>query len=218
MSLDIILSKVQEAEKKSGRGKGSVKVIAVSKVQPIERIEHVLNQGHRIFGENRVQETLRKWPSLIEKYGEIELHLVGSLQTNKVKDALQIFNVIHSVDREKLVLKIANEAQRLGHCPELFIQVNTGNEIQKAGINFENLEKLFSLAKERYSLPVVGLMCLPPINLNSDKFFKILKSSADKLNLKELSMGMSSDFENAVTNGSTFLRLGTLIMGERNII
>jgi len=215
MSLDIILSKVQEAEKKSGRGKGSVKVIAVSKVQPIERIEHVLNQGHRIFGENRVQETLRKWPSLIEKYGEIELHLVGSLQTNKVKDALQIFNVIHSVDREKLVLKIANEAQRLGHCPELFIQVNTGNEIQKAGINFENLEKLFSLAKERYSLPVVGLMCLPPVSDSSLVHFKKLLRINKTLGLSRVSMGMSSDFEDAIELGSTDVRIGSAIFGPR---
>ena len=215
MSLDIILSKVQEAEKKSGRGKGSVKVIAVSKVQPIERIEHVLNQGHRIFGENRVQETLRKWPSLIEKYGEIELHLVGSLQTNKVKDALQIFNVIHSVDREKLVLKIANEAQRLGHCPELFIQVNTGNEIQKAGITFQNLEKLFSLAKERYSLPVVGLMCLPPVSDSSLVHFKKLLRINTTLGLSRVSMGMSSDFEDAIELGSTDVRIGSAIFGPR---
>ena len=215
MSLDLILSKIQGAEKKAGRDKGSVKVIAVSKVQPIERIKNVLDQGHRIFGENRVQETLRKWPSLIEKYGEIELHLVGSLQTNKVKDALQIFDVIHSVDREKLVLKLANEAQRLGHCPDLFIQVNTGNELQKAGITFENVEKLFSLAKERYSLPVVGLMCLPPISDSSLVHFKKLLSINKTLGLSRVSMGMSSDFEDAIELGSTDVRIGSAIFGPR---
>ena len=133
MSLDNILNKVKVAEKQGYREKGSVKLIAVSKVQPIERIEHVLAKGHRVFGENRIQEALKKWPPLIDKYGKVELHLVGYLQTNKVKEAMQNFQVIHSLDREKLVFKIEAEAQRLGNCPELFIKVNTGMKFKKLG-------------------------------------------------------------------------------------
>ena len=215
MSLDKVLNKVEAAEKKAGRTKNSVKVIAISKVQPISRIELVLEKGHRIFGENRIQETLDKWPSLIEKYEEIELHLVGSLQTNKVKVAMQFFKVIHSVDREKLVLKIENEAQKLGTCPELFIQVNIGNESQKSGVALDNIEELFSLAKVRYSLPVVGLMCLPPVNNSSLIYFKEIYKINQNLGLKRISMGMSSDFEDAIKLGSTDVRIGSALFGKR---
>tara|TARA_B100000902_G_scaffold355808_1_gene369016 strand:- start:1347 stop:1997 length:651 start_codon:yes stop_codon:yes gene_type:complete len=215
MSLDKILSKVEKATKKAGRNKDDVKVIAISKVQPIERIKRVLNQGHRIFGENRIQDSLNKWPSLIEKYGKIELHLVGALQTNKVKEAARFFNVIHSIDREKLVFKLEVEAQKLGSCPELFIQVNTGNELQKAGVSLEYLEDLFSLAKERYSLPVVGLMCLPPIEESPLIHFKKLARLNKRLGLSRISMGMSSDFEDAIQAGSTDVRIGSALFGSR---
>lgn len=216
MSLDDILTKVAVAEKKNKREQGSVKLIAVSKVQPLERIEQVLAKGHRVFGENRIQETMIKWPPLIEKYGEVELHLVGSLQTNKVKEAMQNFQVIHSVDREKLVLKIESEAQRLGNCPELFIQVNTGDEIQKAGVALEKLEDLFKLAKDIYSLPVVGLMCLPPVSEASLEHFLILSRLKAHLGLSRLSMGMSSDFEEAIKSGSTDVRVGSALFGLRS--
>ena len=215
MSIDKILSKVEKAAKKAGRNKDDVKVIAISKVQPLERIERVLNRGHRIFGENRIQDSLNKWPSLIEKYGKIELHLVGALQTNKVKEAVGFFNVIHSIDREKLVFKLEVEAQKLGSCPELFIQVNTGNELQKAGVSLEYLEDLFSLAKERYSLPVVGLMCLPPIEDSPLIHFEKLSKLSKGLGLSRISMGMSSDFEDAIQAGSTDVRIGSALFGPR---
>ena len=215
MSIDKILSKVEKAAKKAGRNKDDVKVIAISKVQPLERIERVLNRGHRIFGENRIQDSLNKWPSLIEKYGKIELHLVGALQTNKVKEAVRFFNVIHSIDREKLVFKLEVEAQKLGSCPELFIQVNTGNELQKAGVSLEYLEELFSLAKERYSLPVVGLMCLPPIEDSPLIHFEKLSKLSKGLGLSRISMGMSSDFEDAIQAGSTDVRIGSALFGPR---
>tara|TARA_B100000579_G_scaffold56878_1_gene40555 strand:+ start:195 stop:845 length:651 start_codon:yes stop_codon:yes gene_type:complete len=215
MSIDKILSKVEKAAKKAGRNKDDVKVIAISKVQPLERIERVLNRGHRIFGENRIQDSLNKWPSLIEKYGKIELHLVGALQTNKVKEAVRFFNVIHSIDREKLVFKLEVEAQKLGSCPELFIQVNTGNELQKAGVSLEYLEGLFSLAKERYSLPVVGLMCLPPIEDSPLIHFEKLSKLSKGLGLSRISMGMSSDFEDAIQAGSTDVRIGSALFGPR---
>ena len=215
MSIDKILSKVEKAAKKAGRNKDDVKVIAISKVQPLERIERVLNRGHRIFGENRIQDSLNKWPSLIEKYGKIELHLVGALQTNKVKEAVRFFNVIHSIDREKLVFKLEVEAQKLGSCPELFIQVNTGNELQKAGVSLEYLEGLFNLAKERYSLPVVGLMCLPPIEDSPLIHFEKLSKLSKGLGLSRISMGMSSDFEDAIQAGSTDVRIGSALFGPR---
>ena len=216
MSLDSILNKVKVAEKQGYREKGSVKLIAVSKVQPIERIEHVLAKGHRVFGENRIQEALKKWPPLIEKYGKVELHLVGYLQTNKVKEAMQNFQVFHSLDREKLVFKIEAEAQRLGNCPELFIQVNTGNEIQKAGVALEKLEELYKLAKDKYSLPVVGLMCLPPFDEPPLGHFLSLSRLKSDLGLPRLSMGMSGDFEEAIKSGSTDIRVGSALFGLRS--
>ena len=174
MSLEKILSKVEIAKEEAGRLKDEINVIAVSKVQPLARIKKVLEQGHRVFGENRVQESLEKWPKLINEYGEVELHLVGALQTNKVKEAMKLFNVIHSIDREKLILKISNEAQKIGFCPELFIQVNTGNENQKAGVIIDEVDYILELAKVKHSLPIVGLMCLPPMHDSPLNHFKIL--------------------------------------------
>ena len=214
MSLEKILSKVETAKKDSGRQNDKINVIAVSKVQPIARIKKVLNEGHRLFGENRVQESLEKWPKLIDEYGKIELHLVGSLQTNKVKDAMNLFDVIHSIDREKLIVKIANEAQNLGFCPDLFIQVNTGNETQKAGVKKEEVTKLLELAK-LHSLPIIGLMCLPPINELPSDHFKILNRIAKEHNIKRVSMGMSNDFEDAIKFGATDIRIGSAIFGPR---
>jgi pyridoxal phosphate enzyme (YggS family) len=214
MSLEKILSKVETAKKDSGRQNDKINVIAVSKVQPIARIKKVLNEGHRLFGENRVQESLEKWPKLIDEYGKIELHLVGSLQTNKVKDAMNLFDVIHSIDREKLIVKIANEAQNLGFCPDLFIQVNTGNETQKAGVKKEEVTKLLELAK-LHSLPIIGLMCLPPIDELPSDHFKILNRIAKEHNLQRVSMGMSNDFEDAIKFGATDIRIGSAIFGPR---
>ena len=215
MSLEKILSKVEIAKEQAGRQKDIVNVIAVSKVQPIPRIKKVLDQGHRVFGENRVQESLDKWPKFISEYGKVELHLVGALQTNKVKEAMKLFNVIHSIDREKLILKISNEAQKIGFCPDLFIQVNTGDEDQKSGVKIHELNNILELAKLKYSLPIVGLMCLPPINEPPSNHFKILYEIAKKYDLPRVSMGMSNDFEEAIKLGATDVRIGSAIFGQR---
>jgi len=197
-------------EKHSKKGK----IIAISKNHPLESVLEAINKGVYIFGENRVQESLEKWPKLIDEYGKIELHLVGSLQTNKVKDAMNLFDVIHSIDREKLIVKISNEAQNLGFCPDLFIQVNTGNETQKAGVKKEEVTKLLELAK-LHSLPIIGLMCLPPINELPSDHFKILNRIAKEHNLQRVSMGMSNDFEDAIKFGATDIRIGSAIFGPR---
>jgi|TARA_B100000925_G_scaffold124661_1_gene92766 hypothetical protein len=215
MSLEKILSKVEIAKEEAGRLKDEINVIAVSKVQPLARIKKVLEQGHRVFGENRVQESLEKWPKLINEYGEVELHLVGALQTNKVKEAMKLFNVIHSIDREKLILKISNEAQKIGFCPELFIQVNTGNENQKAGVIIDEVDYILELAKVKHSLPIVGLMCLPPIHDSPLNHFKILYEIAKKHELPRVSMGMSNDFVDAIKLGATDVRIGSAIFGKR---
>ena len=215
MSLEKILSKVEIAKEQAGRQKDIVNVIAVSKVQPIPRIKKVLDQGHRVFGENRVQESLDKWPKFISEYGKVELHLVGALQTNKVKEAMKLFNVIHSIDREKLILKISNEAQKIGFCPDLFIQVNTGDEDQKSGIKINELTNMLELAKLKYSLPIVGLMCLPPINESPSNHFKILYEIAKNYELPRISMGMSNDFVEAIKLGATDVRIGSAIFGQR---
>ena len=215
MSLENIKSKVENIKAKSFRKQEPVNIIAVSKVQPISKIVEVLEKGHRTFGENRVQETLEKWPILMEKYEKVELHLVGSLQTNKVKEAIKLFNVIHSIDREKLILKISNEAQKVGFCPDLFIQVNTGNEIQKSGVKLDDLTDLLDLAKFKHSLPVIGLMCLPPSNEIPSIHFKKLYEAAQQHELSRISMGMSNDFEEAIRCGATDVRIGSAIFGPR---
>ena len=215
MSLENIKSKVEAIQAKCFRKQEPVNIIAVSKVQPISKIVEVLEKGHRTFGENRVQETLEKWPILMEKYEKVELHLVGSLQTNKVKEAIKLFNVIHSIDREKLILKISNEAQKVGFCPNLFIQVNTGNEIQKSGVKLDDLTDLLDLAKFKHSLPVIGLMCLPPANEIPSIHFKKLYEAAQQHELTRISMGMSNDFEEAIMCGATDVRIGSAIFGPR---
>ena len=215
MSLEKILSAIENSKLQLNRQDDLVKVIAVSKVQPLSRIKKVLDKGHRIFGENRVQESLDKWPKLISEYGKVELHLVGALQSNKIKDAMKLFNVIHSIDREKLILKISNEAQKLGYCPDLFIQVNTGNEPQKAGVQLEEVTNILELAIFKHSLPVIGLMCLPPVKEVASKHFKILQETAFKNDLQRLSMGMSNDFEDAIKFGATDVRIGSAIFGQR---
>ena len=152
---------------------------------------------------------------MINEYGEVELHLVGALQTNKVKEAMKLFNVIHSIDREKLILKISNEAQKIGFCPELFIQVNTGNENQKAGVIINEVDYILELAKVKHSLPIVGLMCLPPIHDSPLNHFKTLYEIAKKHELPRVSMGMSNDFVDAIKLGATDVRIGSAIFGQR---
>ena len=189
-------------------------VIAVSKTFEISHISPLIDYGHYIYGENRVQEAKRKWEGLLIKNKNLNIHLIGGLQTNKAKDAVKLFSCIHSVDREKLVdaLFIAEESLKLKR--EYFLQVNTGNEDQKSGVNINNLEQLYKYTKRK--LNVVGLMCIPPINEDSKKHFETLRELAKKLNLNELSMGMSDDYLKAGLTGATYVRIGSKIFGQRD--
>ena len=213
--LEIIKKQIAELEIDAGQKKGSVKLIAVSKTKPMDQIMPVIGEGQFHFGENKVQEAVLKWQELKEKNKTIELHLLGPLQSNKVKKVFGIFDYIHSLDRKSLAEKISDEVQRKGFCPKIFIQVNTGLEKQKAGIEPENLSEFIKTIRKFMSLNIVGLMCIPPINDIPEKHFKFLKKLADENGLPELSMGMSSDYKAAIRNGATYIRVGTAIFGSR---
>jgi pyridoxal phosphate enzyme (YggS family) len=214
MSLNSIKLLVSSHEKKLGAIEGSTSIIAVSKLQPNERVELVLKSGHRIFGENRVQEAHAKWPKFKEKFKNVELHLLGPLQRNKVRDAVRLFDFIHTVDNIKLAQRISLIMEETGRCPKLFIQVNTGNEPQKAGVDVDNLENLLTVCSE-LRLPVVGLMCIPPVLEDPSPHFEILRTLKEKYGLSELSMGMSNDFEKAILAGASYIRVGSAIFGQR---
>ena len=214
MSLEDIKKRIHQTEVNFSRSVGETKLIAVSKVQPNNRIKSVLDQGHRIFGENRIQEAQSKWPAFKEKYEDVELHIIGPLQTNKTRAAMKLADSIHTVDRPKLAKTIARIAQELGRCPKLFVQVNTGDEQQKSGVLPNETE---SFVKEclGMDLPVKGLMCIPPINEEASLHFALLKKISESCGLKYLSMGMSADFEKAISFGATHIRVGSAIFGER---
>ncbi|WP_109310663.1 MULTISPECIES: YggS family pyridoxal phosphate-dependent enzyme [Ruegeria] len=214
MSLHDITARIAKAESAAGRLAGSTKLIAVSKVQPNERVEAVLSQGHRCFGENRVQEAAEKWPGFKEQFSGIDLHLIGPLQTNKARQAIELFNAIHSVDRPKLAKTLARLAQEVGHCPDLFIQVNTGEEEQKAGIMPVDADAFIAECRE-LDLPVQGLMAIPPVEEEPSLHFALLAKIAERNGLEGLSMGMSGDFEQAIALGATHVRVGSAIFGER---
>ncbi|MEX5563516.1 YggS family pyridoxal phosphate-dependent enzyme [Pseudophaeobacter sp. 1A16562] len=214
MSLEEIKTRIAKAEEAAGRAPGSVHLIAVSKVQPNERVEAVLEEGHRCFGENRVQEAAGKWPGFAERFDGIDLHLIGPLQSNKARQAMELFDSIHSVDRPKLAKAIARLAQELGHCPDLFIQVNTGEEEQKAGILPADADAFISECRA-LDLPIKGLMCIPPVDEEPALHFALLAKIAARNGLDGLSMGMSSDFETAIALGATHVRVGSAIFGER---
>ena len=214
MSLQEITARITKAEQDADREAGSVKLIAVSKVQPNERVEAVLNEGHRIFGENRVQEAAGKWPGFRETFQGIDLHLIGPLQTNKARQAFGLFQAIHSLDRPKLAKTIARLAQEEGHCPDLFIQVNTGEEAQKAGILPADADAFIAECREM-DLPVKGLMCIPPVEEEASLHFALLGKIAKRNDLAGLSMGMSGDFEKAIALGATHVRVGSAIFGAR---
>ena len=190
-------------------------IIIVTKKFPTNKIIPLIEHGHIHFGENRIQEAESKWIELKKNFKNLQLHMLGKLQSNKAKKAVQLFDYLHSLDNEKLALKISQYENELNKKIKIFIAVNLGNEIQKSGISIKDLKSFYSYCTSNLSLNIVGLMCLPPIDSDSKKYFKTLKDSAEMLNLKELSMGMSSDFEEALLSNSTFLRLGTIIMGER---
>ena len=194
------------------------KIIVVTKTFPIKNIVPLLEYGHIHYGENKIQEAEEKWLDIKNNYKNFQLHMVGKLQTNKVKKAVKLFDYIHSLDNERLALKIFQYQKELNKEVKLFIQINLAAEREKSGLAINNLNSFYKYCVNKLSLNIVGLMCLPPIHDNTDKYFKLLKKNSEDFNLKELSMGMSSDFENAILNGATFLRLGTVIMGRRNTI
>jgi pyridoxal phosphate enzyme (YggS family) len=190
------------------------KIIAVSKTHPIENILPLIDHGHLHYGENKVQEALDKWTDIKNQNKNIKLHLIGRLQSNKVKFALKIFDYIHSVDSEKLATKIADEQTKQGKNPKIFIQVNIGNEDQKSGINKERLGDFYKFCKD-LNLDVIGTMCIPPNDDNTKKYFFEMNKINQELNFKELSMGMSGDYLEAVKNNATYVRVGSKIFGNR---
>ncbi|PLL14534.1 YggS family pyridoxal phosphate-dependent enzyme [Tabrizicola sp. TH137] len=215
MGLAEIGTKLRAAEAAAGRAAGSVTLIAVSKVQPLERVVAVLEQGHRVFGENYVQEAAGKWPDLRAQFGKVELHMIGPLQTNKAKVAVDLFDAIHTVDRPSLAEKLARLAQERGRCPQLFVQVNTGEEPQKAGVLPAEVDA-FLVTCRGMDLPIAGLMCIPPEGEDSTPHFAALAGMAARNGLAGLSMGMSGDFEAAVAAGATHVRVGSAIFGARS--
>jgi pyridoxal phosphate enzyme (YggS family) len=214
MSLSEIKARIAKACVAAGRDVDDVTLIAVSKVQPNERVAAVLDEGHRVFGENRVQEAAGKWPAFRERYDGIDLHLIGPLQTNKARQAMELFQVIHSVDRPRVAQTIARLAQEMGHCPDIFLQINTGEESQKAGVMPAEADA-FVAESRALNLPVRGLMCIPPVEEEPSLHFALLAKIAARNGLSGLSMGMSGDFESAIALGATHIRVGSAIFGAR---
>ncbi|MFT4743384.1 MAG: pyridoxal phosphate enzyme (YggS family) [Yoonia sp.] len=214
MSLETIRTALNKACEKAGRNTDDVTLVAVSKVQPNDRVAAILDQGHRVFGENKVQEAAGKWPAFRESYDGIDLHLIGPLQTNKARQAMELAQSIHTLDRPKLATTIARLAQEMGQCPALYIQVNTGMEPQKAGCLPSDADAFIKTA-QAMDLPVRGLMCIPPADEESSLHFALLAKIAARNGLAGLSMGMSSDFESAVALGATHVRVGSAIFGNR---
>ena len=215
MSLNSIKTQIEHAEEKFDRTIGSTQLLAVSKVQPNERVLNVLEQGHTIFGENKVQEAHGKWPAFRENFSNVKVHLIGPLQSNKVKQAVELFDAIHTLDRLKLARKLANEIQTQGKAPEMFIQINTGEEEQKSGISPKDADRFIADCLS-LDLPIKGLMVIPPVNEEPSLHFGLLRKIAHRNGLAGLSMGMSSDFESAIAMGATHIRVGSAIFGERN--
>ena len=214
MGLAEISARVRAAEAAAGRAVGSVRLIAVSKVQPAARVEAVLKAGHLLFGENYVQETQGKWPDWRVRFPGVQVHMIGPLQTNKARVAFELFDAIHTVDRPSLAEKLAKLAQTAGTCPDLFVQVNTGSEPQKAGILPENADAFLASCRAM-DLHPKGLMCIPPEGADPAPHFKALAKMAARNGLRGLSMGMSSDFELAIAHGATHIRVGSAIFGAR---
>lgn len=213
--LHAVNADITSAAAETGRPLGDVTLIAVSKTFDAEHIAPVIAAGHRHFGENRVQESQGKWPDLKSKTPDITLHLIGPLQSNKAKEAVALFDVIHTVDRPKIARAIAAEADRQGRRPSVFIQVNTGAEEQKAGISTDDLPGLVALVRDDLGLPLAGLMCIPPVDEEPALHFALLAKLAGEHGLVGLSMGMSSDYGTAIAFGATHVRVGSAIFGAR---
>lgn len=213
--LEAIRASVARAARDFGRKPDSVTLVAVSKTKPAEQIAEVLEAGHRVFGENYVQEAKTKWPALKERFPDVELHMIGPLQSNKARDAVELFDVIQSLDRESLAKELAREIARLGRTPRLFVQVNTGEEPQKAGVVPQEADAFIAECRDVHGLPIEGLMCIPPADEPAAPHFALLAKIARRNGLSTLSMGMSGDYETAVELGATYVRVGSAIFGTR---
>ncbi|MCD2174706.1 YggS family pyridoxal phosphate-dependent enzyme [Rhizobium sp. C4] len=213
--LNAVKAEIARAEKAAGRAAGAASLVAVSKTFEADEIRPALEAGQRVFGENKVQEAKAKWPGLCEAFTGIELHLIGPLQSNKAGEAVALFDVIETIDREKIARAIADEMAKQGRRPQLYVQVNTGLEPQKAGIAPDDTVDFVNLCRDELSLPVVGLMCIPPAEENPGPHFALLAKLAGKCGLTKLSMGMSSDYQTAIEFGATSVRVGSAIFGNR---
>jgi pyridoxal phosphate enzyme (YggS family) len=213
--LDDVRARIAAAAREAGRDPASVTLIAVSKTFGADDIRPVLEAGQRVFGENRVQETKAKWPALRGEFPDAEVHLIGPLQSNKAREAVELFDCIHTVDRPKIAQALAAEMARVGRRPSLFVEVNTGGEQQKAGVGPRETAALVRLARDELQLPVVGLMCIPPQDEEPAVHFALLAKLAAEVGLDRLSMGMSADYETAVNLGATHVRVGSAIFGHR---
>lgn len=214
-NLRTVRAQIEAAAKASGRAPGDVTLVAVGKVQPVEKVEAALAEGQRVFGENRVQEAQGKWPALKARYPDVTLHLIGPLQTNKAADAVALFDVIETVDRPKLARVLAAEMKKQGRALECFVQVNTGEEEQKAGVLPGEADAFIEACRDEHGLNVVGLMCIPPADDEPALHFALLREIALRHGLEKLSMGMSGDYEVAIEFGATHVRVGTAIFGDR---
>ena len=214
-ALAAVRREIAEAAASAGRDPGTVTLVAVSKTQPADRLEAALAAGQRVFGENRVQETAAKWPALRARHPDLELHLIGPLQTNKVREAVALFDVIETVDRPRLAAALAEEMARSGRRPRCLIEINTGEEPQKAGVAPPDLPALLAACRDEFRLPISGLMCIPPLGEDPALHFALLSDLARRHHLAEVSMGMSGDFPLAVRFGATHVRVGSAIFGNR---
>jgi hypothetical protein len=214
-NLAAVRTRIEAATSAAGRAAESVKLVAVSKTQPAAAVREAVIAGHRLFGENRVQEAQAKYPALREAFPDLELHLIGPLQTNKVRDAVALFDVIETVDRPRLAVALAREMERTGRRLPCLIEVNTGEEAQKTGILPKAADAFVIECRDRIGLPIIGLMCVPPVDEEPAPHFALLHEIARRTGLDVLSMGMSADFETAIRFGATHVRVGTVIFGAR---
>ncbi len=214
-NFDSVLRKIRNAERAAGRIEGSARLTAVTKTQSVEALREALSYGHRLFGENKVQEAQQHWSDLKTEYPDIRLHLIGPLQTNKAKEAVALFDCIETLDREKLARALADEMQKQERAVSCFIQVNTGEEPQKAGIGPQDLADFLHFCRADCGLLVEGLMCIPPAQEPAGLHFALLRALRDRLGLKYLSMGMSADYQRAIALGATHVRVGTSLFGAR---
>ena len=215
-NLPAVRNKIAQACQDAGRRKDACELIAVSKTVEADHLRPALDAGQRVFGENRIQESIKKWPQLKADYDNVELHLIGPLQSNKTREAVEHFDVVQTVDREKIATMLAKETERQGRSVSFFVQVNIGEEEQKAGINPAQAVDFTLFCQNELELSVRGLMCIPPVGENPAPYFALLRKLADQAQLSELSMGMSGDFEEAAAFGATYVRVGSAVFGARN--